>query len=110
MAILKNLPTEEPKNLSSLLTPKQNQIVSMALSDSEDFQLSVLTFADQETVSEEEYFGDTMYFVLEGETFVTLGEKSHLLKTGDVFKVNAHVLHAIGGKGKFKVMQLTVKE
>ncbi len=110
MAILRNLPTEEPKNFSSLLTPKQNQIVSTALSDSEDFQLSVFTFADKETVSEEEYFGDTMYFVLDGETYITIGEKSYLLKTGDVFKVNAHILHAIGGKGEFKVMQLTVKE
>ena len=110
MAILRNLPTEEPKNFASLLTPKQHQIVSMALSDSEDFQLSIFTFADKETVSEEEYFGDTLYFVLEGETYITIGEKAYPIRMGDVFKVKAHILHTIGGKGEFKVMQLTVKE
>lgn len=110
MAILRNLPSEEPKNLSSLITPKTNQIVSMALSKSEDFQLTVFTIADKETVSEEEYFGDTMYFILEGETYITIDDKIHTLKTGDVFKVPAHIIHSIGGKGEFKLLQLTVVE
>lgn len=110
MAELRNLPTEIPENLAALLTPKHYQIVSMALSSSEDFYLSVLTFADKETISEEEYYGDTMYFALEGETLITIGTKIYTLKTGDVFMVKAHTAHAVGGKGAIKLMQLTVKE
>lgn len=110
MAILRNLPTDEPKKFANLLTPKQNQIVSMNIFANEDLQLSIFTFANKETVSEEEYIGDTMYFILEGETYITIGDKPYTLKAGDVFKVPAHTFHGIGGKDEFKMLQLTVKE
>lgn len=110
MAIFKNLPIEHPQTFANLITPKANQIVSMALTNSEHFQISVFTFADKETVSEEEYFGDTMYFVLEGETFITQGNRIHSLNSGDVLQIPAHTLHSIGGKGAFKVLQITVNE
>ncbi len=108
MANLRNLPTENPMQLASLITSKKNQIVSMALSNSEHLQMSLFTFADKETVSEEEYFGDTMYFVLEGETQINKDGKEYILKAGDVFMVPAHVLHAIGGESEFKLLQITV--
>ena len=110
MANLRNLPTENPMELASLITPKENQVISMALSKSDHVEVSLFTFADKETVSEEEYFGDTMYLVLEGETLITQNGKEHLLKTGDTFMVPAHILHAIGGKGAFKVLQITLNK
>jgi len=67
MAKLRNLPQICPVPMESLIKSKKNQIVSMALSDSDHVQVSLFTFADKETVSEEEYFGDTMYLVVEGE-------------------------------------------
>lgn len=76
----------------------------MALLKSEHVQISLFTFADKEIISKEEYFGDTMYLVLEGETLVAPNGKEHLLKTEDTLMVPAHVLHAIGGKGAFKVL------
>ena len=110
MASLRNLPNESPVQLASLITLKKNQIVSMALSKSEHLQMSIFAFADQETVSEEEYFGDTMYLVLEGETHISKNGKEYLLKAGDTFMVPAHTLHAIGGKSAFKLLQITVNE
>ncbi|AMJ41374.1 cupin domain-containing protein [Anaerotignum propionicum] len=110
MATLRNLPTDNPECFSEMITPKKNQVVSMLLSSSEHIYVTLFTFADKETVSEEEYFGDTLYYVLEGETLIKQGEKMSHLKTGDVFSVPAHTLHAIGGKGSFKVLQITVNE
>ncbi len=110
MSKLRNLPTESPEQLASLITPKKNQIVSMALSKSEHLQMSLFTFADKETVSEEEYFGDTMYLVVEGETQINQNGKEYFLKAGDTFMVPAHTLHAIGGKSEFKLLQITVNE
>ncbi len=110
MANLRNLPTEIPMQMASLITPKKNQIISMALANSEHLQMSLFTFADKETVSEEEYFGDTMYFILEGETQINQNGKEYLLNTGDTFMVPAHTLHAIGGKGAFKVLQITLNK
>ena len=110
MPFLKNLPTELPMELASLITPQNKQIVSMSLSDSPHMQISLFTFADQETVSEEEYFGDTMYLILEGETYITAKKTMHHLKTGETLMVPAHTLHAIGGKASFKVLQITINE
>lgn len=107
---LKNLPLENAEKLADLITPKHNQIVSMALSKSDNVQVTLFTFADRETVSEEEYFGDTMYYVVEGETYVVLKGKKVLLQAGDVFSVPSRTLHEIGGKGAFKVLQITVNE
>lgn len=108
MASLRNLPTESPAQMASLIESKKNQVVSMALSKSEHLQMSLFAFADNETVSEEEYFGDTMYLVIEGETEVNQGGKVHHLKTGDTFMVPAHTLHEIGGTGSFKLLQITL--
>lgn len=107
---LKNLPLENAQNLADLITPKHNQVVSMALSKSDNVQVTLFTFADKETVSEEEYLGDTMYYIVEGETYVGQKGNKTLLKTGDVFSVPAHTLHEIGGKGAFKVLQITINK
>lgn len=105
---LRNLPIDSPEPLKSLISPKANQIVSMALSSDENIHMNLFTFAEKETVSEEEYFGDAMYYMVEGETYIKQGERVDTLKAGDVFLVPANTLHAIGGKGSFKVLQIIV--
>ncbi len=110
MKRLKNLPIDKPQALKDLITPKKNQIISMALAANAHIQMSLFTFADQETVSEEEYFGDTMYYLLEGETYIKQGEKTKHLIMGDVLLIPARTLHAIGGKEAFKVLQIIINE
>jgi len=110
MAVLKNLPKDKPLQIASMIQTKANQIVSMALSDSEHIQMMLFAFADKETVSEEEYFGDTMYLVIEGEAIIKQKENAHFLKAGDVFFVPSHTLHSIGGKESFKLLQITISE
>lgn len=110
MENFKNLPKGKPEPLTSLITAKKNQIISMALSNSKHMQMSIYAFADKETVSEEKYFGDTMYLVLEGETQIEKEGKRYDLKTGDTFMVPAYTLHAIGGDTAFKLLQITLNE
>lgn len=110
MSILRNLPQEMPRAFKDLIEYKKNQIVSMALSESDHFQVFLFAFSDNETISEEEYFGDTMYHILDGETYLTQGDTKHHLKEGDVFSVAAHSVHSVGGKGPCKLLQITVSE
>ena len=110
MAMLKNLPVDKPKAMKELIDIRKKQVVSMALSKSDSIQMSVFSFADEEMVSEEAYFGDTMYMILEGETKVELGNESFTMKEGDTFMVPSKTLHAIGGIGPFKMLQITIKE
>ena len=67
MDILRNLPVQQPAALSELISIQPGRVVSMALSRSEHCQMTLLAFGDGESISEERYFGDTVYYVLEGD-------------------------------------------
>lgn len=108
--MIKNLPQEIPENLSDLIQIHKNQVVSMTLALSEKAQMTMLSFDEGEMVSEEEYFGDTMYYVLQGETQITSPGKEVQLKEGDVFMVPKHVPHAVGPGKAFKMLQITIHD
>ncbi len=108
MNTLKNLPTEAAQNLASLIESKAHQVVSMALSNSDNVQVSLFTFADGEMVSEESYPGDTSYLLVEGETRITVDDRVIPMVAGDILAVEANTAHAIGGGSGFKVLQITV--
>jgi len=110
MNILKNCPIQNTENIGDLIEYEENQVVSMALSNSQHTQISLFSFANGEMVSEESYPGDTLYQLLDGETNISMGEKVMSLKTGDVLAVAAGVYHAIGGGKAFKMMQITINQ
>lgn len=110
MSILKNLPMQEAKAISELVDIRKGQVLSMALSNSEHVQMTLLSFAEGEMVSEESYFGDTMYLLLEGETEIMIENRKIHLCAGEVYMVPAHTLHAVGGNSAFKILQVTVNE
>lgn len=107
---LRNLPTESPANLASLIVIREGRVVSMALSKSDACQMMLMAFGTGESVSEETYFGDTLYTVLEGEMPLFIGDTKHLLKAGDSLMVPAGTPHAIGGAGNFKLLQITLEK
>ncbi len=109
MEYLRNLPVDHIECLSGMIDIRPGRVVSMALSRSEHCQMTLLAFADGESVSQEQYFGDTMYYVLEGEMPLVIDETEYLLHAGDCMSVPAGVLHAIGGDKPFKLLQITVQ-
>ena len=110
MNTLRNLPTESPSSLASLIDIREGRVVSMALSRSDTCQMMLMAFGTGESVSEETYFGDTLYTVVEGEMPLFIGSTKHLLKTGDSLMIPAVTLHAIGGEGSFKLLQITLQK
>lgn len=106
---LRNLPLDHAENLTKMIDIQSGRVVSMALSKNDHCQMTLLAFADGESVSEEQYFGDTLYYVLEGEMPLTISEKEHLLHTGECMAVPANVLHAVGGTKPFKLLQITLQ-
>lgn len=110
MSMLKNLPIKEAKPIRELVDIRKGQVLSMALSNSDHVQMTLLSFAENEMVSEESYFGDTMYLLLEGETEITIENRKIPLRAGEVYMVPTHILHAIGGGKAFKILQITINE
>ena len=109
MEVLRNLPTGEPEQLAGLITVQPGRVVSMAMSRSQHCQMTLLAFGDGESVSEECYFGDTLYYVLEGEMPLQMGDRVYPLRAGDCMAVPAHTLHAVGGSLPFKLLQITLQ-
>ena len=109
MEHLRNLPQDHAESLARMIAIQPGRVVSMALSRNEHCQMTLLAFADGESVSQEQYFGDTLYYVLEGEMPLVIGETEHLLHAGDCMAVPAGVLHAVGGTTPFKLLQITLQ-
>lgn len=108
MEQFRNLPTEQPKALSDLIGVRPGQVVSMSLTRGTRGQMTLFAFADGEGVSEECYPGDTFYQVLEGEMPLRLPDRTLILGAGQCLCVPAGTLHAIGGAGSFKLLQITL--
>lgn len=106
---LRNLPTDCAKALGSLIDARPGQISSMALSRDSAVDMTLLSFGAGESVSEEVYFGDTLYYVVEGSACVVLPKRRVAVAAGEVLMVPARVEHAVEGEGgPFKLLQITL--
>lgn len=110
MSQLRNFPEEKAAALSELISIRENQVVSMALTRGNGISMTLLAFAEGEDVSEEQYFGDTLYYGVEGEAVIRRGERDILLHQGEVVMVPAGTLHGVSGRGEFKILQITVND
>ena len=110
MNYLRNLPVQEPKALAGLIDIAPGRVVSMALSRSEHCIMTLLAFADGESVSEEQYLGDTVYYVLEGTMPISLESRQVSVAAGQCFLVPGGTPHAVGGTEPFKLLQITVQD
>lgn len=108
MDILRNLPVEKPQSLKDMISIKPHRVVSMALTSSDNLQMTLFAFDKGEDISEESYFGDTLYMCVEGVVIINIQEKEVRLKEGEVFKVSANTLHAVSGADGFKILQITL--
>lgn len=106
---LRNLPTDAPMRLSDLTAYHPGHVSSRTLTTLEaGASITVLAFDDGESVSEEEYFGDMLYYAIEGSCDIVLPNRRVALAAGEVLMVPAHVLHAVEGRSAFKLLQVCV--
>lgn len=107
---LRNLPTDCAYPLCDLLHIQPEVVSSMSLTRNAGADITLLAFGAGESVSEERYFGDTLYYVLEGAAEITLQDSACPIQAGEVFKVEAGVEHGVQGVDgcAFKLLQITV--
>ena len=108
MDALRNLPTDGPRKLAELIDIAPGRVVSMAMSRREGCQMTMLAFGEGESVSEECYFGDTLYVVPGGGLAVSVGGVVHELAEGDCMAVPAGTEHAVAARGGCKLWQITL--
>lgn len=107
MDFLRNLPTQQPQQLTQLIQIQPGRVVSMAMSRQEHCQMTLLAFGDGESISEECYFGDTLYYILEGALYVSVGEDSRVFKRA-MPGSSRHTPHAVVAPDGCKLLQITL--
>lgn len=109
---LRNISTDAAASLRDMIAIKPGQVSSMALTSDAGFDMTLLAFAPGESVSEEEYFGDVMYYLIEGSAVVVLPDARVTVGEGELFKVDAHVEHAVEGANEqgFKLLQINLRQ
>ena len=108
---LRNLPTDAARPLASLIDAAEpGRVSSCSLTRlSNPCAITLLSFAAGESVSDEVYPTDTMYYLLEGAariTFADDGRAAVPLAAGEVLMVPAGVQHAVEPAGAVKLFQL----
>ncbi len=107
-ATFKNIPNDVVK-LESLIDIIDKQIVSSSLFDAENINISVFSFADFENISEEQYRGETLFYVISGSCRIKIKEEYIDLAQGDIYKVGKNTLHAVHANEAFRMLQITLK-
>lgn len=104
---LRNLPIDNPKQLAELITVKPGQVSSMSLSAIDD-EASIMLFAysEGESVSEERYPKNVLYYVIEGSFDITFADRCVPMQAGDIFMVERDVDHAIQPRSACKILQI----
>lgn len=101
----KNLPTGSATPLATLVEARPGQVSSRSLTRIGDpLAATLLAFAEGESVSEETYAGDTLYYLVEGKAEVNAVQ----MTAGDVLKVPAGTPHAVRPAPAAKILQLTL--
>ncbi len=94
-------------DFSELINFRDNQIISKILHRSEDAMISLFSFSENESVSEQANSEDIFIFVLEGEVEVTHSE-IFTAKKGQILVIAKGTLHRVYSKAKSKVLQMSL--
>ena len=108
---LRNIPTSTPAPLASLVVAREGMVASRSLTRGSEASMTLLAFAAGESVSEEVYPQDVMYFLVEGEAIVSLPDGAVTMREGDVLCVAAGTPSAFAGADPdrgFKLLQLAI--
>ena len=105
----RNLPTESAASLASLIDARPGQVSSMSFTRLDDsVSMTLLAFAEGESVSEEMYPADTLYLVIEGLTDIVFAERRVAVREGEVLMVPAGIEHAVEPGGAAKLLQVSL--
>ena len=108
MKLIRNIEKNEILELKNEIQVKESSVVSQNLARNSGFELSLYSFGDKESISEQVSFGDTFYYVFGGTAEFTLGEKKMTGTEGAALLVPHKNPHAIEAKGGMQVLYIQV--
>ncbi|MGE1062036.1 cupin domain-containing protein [Megasphaera paucivorans] len=105
---IKNLSHEMVLSLADQVTVSPGQIVSRTLAQNKAVSMTLFAFAQGEEISTHESTGDAMITVLSGTGRFIVGEKEHIVHTGETLVMPAKIPHAVYAVDDFKMILIVV--
>jgi quercetin dioxygenase-like cupin family protein len=106
---LKNINFSEPSSLADLVSYQEGTVISRTFAQNKILSLTLFAFDKGEGLSTHTAAGDAFLHVLEGEAAITIGEKSMVVKEGEVVAMPADTPHSVTAEQRFKMLLVVIK-
>ncbi|MEW6532273.1 MAG: cupin domain-containing protein [Thermodesulfobacteriota bacterium] len=106
---MKNIPAAESRALLDLIDYQEGRVVSRTFVQTPVISVTLFAFDQGEGLSSHTAAGDALVQVLDGEAFITIGEKQVTVRAGEVVLMPAKIPHALDAKKRFKMLLTVVK-
>lgn len=104
---MKNIEFSKVLELENLVAYQDGQVVSKTLAQNSALSLTVFAFDKGEEISTHASGGDAMVYVIDGETQITIGDQSYVVRKGETIVMPSGIPHGLVALERFKMM-LTV--
>jgi len=102
------LPTQAAK-LTDLIDYQEASVVSRTLIDKKAGTVTLFAFDEQQGLSEHTAPYDTLVQIIDGEAEITIQNKTHHLKEGEMIIMPANKPHALKATKRFKMLLTMIK-
>ena len=102
------LPTQAAK-LTDLIDYQEESVVSRTLIDKKAGTVTLFAFDEQQGLSEHTAPYDTLVQIIDGEAEITIQDKMHYLKEGEMIIMPANKPHALKATKRFKMLLTMIK-
>ncbi len=96
-------------DLSGLIDYKSGSVVSREVINKKKGTVTLFSFDRGQGLSEHTAPYDALVYLLAGEAVITISNKKHHLKAGEVIIMPAHAPHALEATKKFKMMLVMIR-
>lgn len=106
--LIRNIEKDRILELKQEIPVRESSVLSQNLARNGGFELSLYSFGDGESISEQVSFGDTFYYVFGGTAEFALGQKKVTGNEGAALLVPHGEPHAIKAEGGMQVLYMQV--
>ncbi|GAB6181161.1 cupin domain-containing protein [Desulfotomaculum defluvii] len=105
---IKNIEFSKAVELASLVDYQEGRVVSRTLAQGKPLSVTLFAFDQGEEISSHSSPGDAMVYILDGESEITIGTETHIVKKGETIVMPNNVPHGLMAKERFKMLLIVV--
>ena len=102
-------PLANANNLENLIAYQKDSVVSKTIIGKKTGTVTLFAFDKGQGLSEHTAPFEAIVFIVDGESEITVADKSHLVKKGEMIILPANIPHALQALSPFKMLLTMIK-